>query len=598
MLASLSTPWAERFDDMVRDKILAWLSRTMYVVAALVAASLVLEYGFHLNQEQEQLLHLVDIVVLAIFALDALIRFGLSRRKLSYVRARWPALAIVCFVVSQIFLVSRLAETGWLPAFLEARSVFALSKGYIIILQIYLVFLIVAEAVRANRRLASLRIRPGATVILSFVFIILVGTLLLLTPRATVGGEISLVDALFSATSSVCVTGLIVVDTGSYFSGFGQGIVLTLIQIGGLGLITFTAFFALVMRRGLGVREGLVLRGMMTFEAIGQIGRTLRYMIGLTLLLEGAGAALLFLATRFDFATVGEAASRSVFHSVSAFCNAGFSLYSTSFERYAGNVPVNLVMTSLIVIGGLGFPVVMNFFGRRVLSTGSTGGGPRWSLHSRLVLAMTAALLIAGTLSFLLLENSGALAGKPFGEKLLVSYFQSVTARTAGFNTVRTASLALPTLFMLAALMFIGGSPGGTAGGVKTVSFGLVLASIRSMFGGGRRVELFRRRVPDRIVSEALVVVAVGIIVVAGGTFVLLMLEDLTLSQVLFEVVSAFGTVGLSTGVTPTLSSAGKIVLMIIMLTGRIGPLTLALAIGQRRERMLYDYAEERVVIG
>ena len=173
-----------------------------------------------------------------------------------------------------------------------------------------------------------------------------------------------------------------------------------------------------------------------------------------------------------------------------------------------------------------------------------------------------------------------------------------MTARTAGFNTVRTASLALPTLFLFSALMFIGGSPGGTAGGVKTATFGLVLASVAGMFGGRGRVELFKRRISDTVIREALVVVAMGNIVVSTGTFVLLIFEDLTLSQVLFEVVSAFGTVGLSTGVTPSLSAAGKIALMLIMLTGRIGPLTLALAIGQRGEKPVYDFPEERVIIG
>ena len=583
---------------MKRDLILKWLSRAMYAVAAIAAVSLVVEYGFYLGRDQEQILHLIDLAVVVLFVADALVHLGFARRKVAYLKKHWPSFAILALIVCQLALVFHLQARGWLPAFLEARGVLSLTKAYIIVIQAYLVILIVGQAVRANRRVASFRVRPARTVMLSFLFVILAGTLLLCTPRATVDGQISIVDALFSATSSVCVTGLIVADTGTYFSGFGQGVILTLIQIGGLGLITFTAFFAIVLRRGLGVRETLVLRGMLSFEAVGRMGRTLRYMIGITLGLEALGALLLFFATRFDFASVGEAISRSVFHAVSAFCNAGFSLYSTSFERYVGNVPVNLVMTSLIVIGGLGFPVIMNVFGRRVLAAGAGKISSRWSLHSKLVLVTTAALLVVGTLGFFLLEGDGVLAGKPLGERFLTSYFASVTARTAGFNTVRTASLALPTLFLLAALMFIGGSPGGTAGGVKTSTFGLVLASVTSMFGGKGKVELFKRRIAESAAREALVVVAMGILVVSAGTFVLLIVEDLTLSQVLFEVVSAFGTVGLSTGITPTLSAAGKIALMLIMLTGRIGPLTLAVAIGQRREKAVYDYPEGRVVIG
>jgi len=582
----------------VKETITKWLSRVMYGVAAVAFASLVLEYGFHLTRTQTDLLHLIDLAVVLIFVADSILRFALSSRKLAYLRAHWPSFAVLALILVQLALVFHFQARGWLPAFLEARSVFSLTKAYIIVIQVYLVALIIGQAVKANSGIAARRMAPARTVVLSFILVIFIGTLFLMTPRATVGGQTNLVDAAFTATTSVCVTGLVVVDTGSYFSGFGQGVILVLIQIGGLGLITLTAFFALVLRRNLGVREGLVLRGMLTFESLGKVGRTLRYMIGITLLLEGVGALLLFLTTRSDFGRAGEAAGRAVFHAVSAFCNAGLSLYSTSFERYVDNIPYNLVITTLIIIGGLGFPVIMNLAGRRVLRAGNLGTRSRWSLHSKIVLAMTGMLLLAGTLGFFLLESNGILAGRPLGEKLLASYFTSVTARTAGFNTVRTAYLGLPTLFMLAILMFIGGSPGGTAGGVKTSTFGLVLASISSTFRGKGRVELFRRMVPEEGIREALVVVAMGIIVVAVGTFVLLIVEELALRDVLFEVVSAFGTVGLSTGVTATLSPVGKIALMVIMLTGRIGPLTLALAISEREEKPIYDYPRERVVIG
>jgi len=583
---------------MTRERFLLWLSRAMFVVAALAVVSLILEYGFYLGENQQRLLHLIDLAIVVAFLADAAIRFALARGKLSFLASRWPGLAIAVLLVSQFLLIAHFQGQGLLPAFLEARSIFSLAKGYIIVLQLYLVAMIVVQAVRANRKVASYRLHPSRTVFLSFLVIIFFGTMLLLTPRATGENRIEVIDAVFSATSAVCVTGLVVVDTGSFFTQFGQGVILTLIQIGGLGLITLTAFFAIVLRRGLGVRESLVLRGMLTFESVGRIGNTLRVMIGITFLMEGLGAMLLFIATRTDFASVADAVHHSIFHAVSAFCNAGFSLYSTSFERYAGHAGINAVVTILIIVGGIGFPVIMNILGRRVLFAGTARIGPRYSVHSKLVLLTTASLLVAGTGCFYLLERNGVLAGMSPGRQLMASFFGSVTARTAGFNTTPTSSLALPTLFMLAVLMFIGGSPGGTAGGVKTSTMGLVIASIGSIFTGRSRVELFRRHVPDPVVREALVVVAMGIIVVSGGTFFLLASEDLTLSQVLFEVVSAFGTVGLSTGITPTLSPAAKIVLMLIMLTGRIGPLTLALAIGQRRAKLLYDYPKERVVIG
>jgi trk system potassium uptake protein len=582
---------------MDRERVFVWLSRAMYFVATIAAVSLILEYGFYLSPPAREWLHLIDLLIIGIFVADAALRFAFSRRRYSYLKLRWPALVIAALVLLQLLLVNRLRGTGRLPFVFEERGLFSLAKGYIVVLQAYLIFLIVGQAVAANRRFASLRMRPARTVMLSFLLIIAVGTFLLSTPKATVHG-IFPVDALFTATSAVCVTGLAVVDTGAEFTRFGQAVILALIQIGGLGLITLTAFFAVAMRRTLGLQESLALRGMVTYGDVGRMGRTLGSVIGITLLLETVGAVVLLCATRPEFGTARAAVWTSVFHSVSAFCNAGFSLHTTNLERYVGNVPVTLTITTLIVLGGLGFPVMMNALGYRVLSGHPSRCRFRWGIHSRLVLGMTAALLAIGTLGFFLLERNGALAGRPLGEQLLASYFGSVTARTAGFNTVRTAFLSLPTLFMLTALMFIGGSPGGTAGGVKTSTFGVVLATINALLRGKDRVELMKRRIPDRVVNESLVVVAAAIFVITAATFLLLVSEKTGLSDTLFEVVSAFGTVGLSTGLTPLLSPLAKVALVVVMLTGRIGPLTLVLAIGQRQVRRSYDYPEETVLVG
>jgi trk system potassium uptake protein TrkH len=582
---------------MDRERVFVWLSRAMFFVAGVAAVSLILEYGFYLSTRAREWLHLIDLLVVGLFVADASLRFSLSRQRISHLKFRWPALAIGALVLVQLLLVNRLRGTGWLPFFFEERGLFSLAKGYIIVLQAYLIFLIVGQAVAANRRIASLRIRPARTVMLSFLIIIVIGTFLLCTPKATVHG-IRPVDALFTATSAVCVTGLSVVDTGTHFTRFGQAIILALIQIGGLGLITLTAFFAVAMRRTLGLQESVALRGMVTYGEVGRMGRTLGSVIGITLLLETAGAIVLLVATRPDFGTARAAVWTSVFHSISAFCNAGFSLHTTNLERYVGNIPVTLTITTLIILGGLGFPVIMNALGHRVLADHPSRCRTRWGIHSRLVLGMTVVLLVVGTLGFFLLERDGALAGRPLGEKLLASYFGSVTARTAGFNTVRTGFLSLPTLFMLTALMFIGGSPGGTAGGVKTSTFGIVLATINAMLRGKGRVELMKRRIPDRVVNESLVVVAAAIFVITAATFLLLVSEKTALSDTLFEVVSAFGTVGLSTGITPILSPLAKVALVLVMLTGRIGPLTLVLAIGQRHVRHSYDYPEETVLVG
>jgi potassium uptake TrkH family protein len=568
----------------------------MLAVAAVAAASLLLEYGFDLSPAARERLHAVDLGIIVVFLAEALIRFALSRRKFFHVKLRWPALAIAVLVVLQLALVRRLSGTGWLPVVLEERGMFSLAKGYIVVLQVYLLLLVVGQAVLANRRIASLRVRPARTVMLSFLLLITGGTLLLMTPKATVGG-IAPVDALFTATSAICVTGLTVVDTGTQFTRFGQAIILGLIQVGGLGLITLTAFFAVAVRSSLGIRESLAVRGMINYEGVGRMARTLRSVIGITFLVEAVGAALLVAATHGDFGTTRAAVWTAVFHSISAFCNAGFSLHSTNLEHYVSNAAVVFTVTTLIVLGGLGFPVLMNALGFRVLAEHPSRCRARWSLHARVVLLTTATLLIAGTVAFFLLERDRVLAGQPLGHQLLASYFGSVTARTAGFNTVRTAFLSLPTLFMLTVLMFIGGSPGGTAGGVKTSTIGVVLSTISALFRGRGRVEIMGRRIPDQVVNEALVVVAAAIVVVASATFFLLISDGTALSDTLFEVVSAFGTVGLSTGITPLLTPAAKIVLSLVMLIGRIGPLTLVLAIGQRQVRHTYDYPEETVLV-
>ncbi|MBN2565671.1 MAG: hypothetical protein JXB46_08170, partial [Candidatus Eisenbacteria bacterium] len=429
-----------------RERFLRFLSRAMFAVAGIAAMSLVAQYGFYMSESQQRILSMLDLVIVGVFMLDALLRFALSRRKIAYLRARWPAMALVGLIAAQLYLVWALRGTGRLPAFTTGSGAFSLTKGYIVVIQLYLVFLILAEALRANRRISSARIAPARTIIFSFLFIIVVGALLLLTPKATRDGSMSLIDALFTSTSAVCVTGLIVVDTGSFFTRVGHGIILVLIQIGGLGLITFATFFATALRGGMGVRESLVVRGMMSFESIGRIGRTLRYVIGITFFVEAIGALALYFSTRFDFTSAVQALRASIFHSISAFCNAGLSLNSMSFERYAGNLPVNITMTSLIIIGGLGFPVLMTVLHKQTLLGRGSADGRVWPVHVRLVFAMTAALLIFGALSFLALEWNGALAGRPLGEKLLASWFGSVTARTAGFDTVPTAALALPTI--------------------------------------------------------------------------------------------------------------------------------------------------------
>jgi trk system potassium uptake protein TrkH len=435
-----------------------------------------------------------------------------------------------------------------------------------------------------------------------FAITILFGTVLLMLPGMTVEGGINLVNALFTATSAVCVTGLVVVDTGTYFTRAGQGIILLLIQIGGLGIFTFSTFFMLILRGKTTLRGHLLIQETMTHFPYRNLLRLLRNIIFFTFGAEALGALCLWIVfkTQFDGAT---AVYASVFHSVSAFCNAGFSLWATSFENYSGNIPVTVTIMTLIILGGLGFTVVTEV-GTGIFRKSSES--VHLSLNTRIVLATTLALIVGGALLFWLLERHNVLASRPVSEQVLASVFQSVTARTAGFNTVRTAGLTSAALFVLIGLMFIGASPGSVGGGVKTTTFAVYVMMIYSYVRGKENVELFGRTIPHHITSKTLATIGTSIGLIMLSALLIQIIESLGKNPAehthfldwLFEVVSAFGTVGLSTGETPGLKDASKLVIIATMFAGRVGPLGLALSLVGRESTQRYKYPEENVMIG
>jgi trk/ktr system potassium uptake protein len=401
------------------------------------------------------------------------------------------------------------------------------------------------------------------------------------------------------------VTGLVVVDTGTRFSPAGQAIVLALIQAGGLGLMTFAVFVSALLGRSLSFTDRMVIQDAMHHTPMPGVRRLVRYVLVFTLATEATGAALLWLRFRGE-RPGGEALWQAVFHSVSAFCNAGFSLLGDNLVRYRADVFVNLVITALIIVGGLGFlvnlelrdQIVARLAGRRP---------PRLTLHARVVLAVTAILLVAGAAVFLLLEWHNLLSGLPLREKLLAAWFQSVTPRTAGFNTVDFGRASSDTLFFTIFLMFVGASPGSTGGGIKTTSLGLIFALFVARWRGRGRARLFRRTIPHAVMDRALALALLAWVLVSVAILVLVSSQghgrpfssdEPRVVALMFEAVSAFGTVGLSTGITPALNAAGKLVLVLLMFVGRVGPLTLVLAVGPRGEKGRFRYAEENVMVG
>jgi len=430
----------------------------------------------------------------------------------------------------------------------------------------------------------------------SFLVTIIVGTLLLLLPFSTKSGHISVIDALFTSTSAVCVTGLVVQNTPVYFSSAGQVIVLILFQLGGLGIMTFSTMIILAAGRKISVKDKIMVQEGFHHVAPKDFKSLIRNIFYFTVFIELAGTLVLFLHFMKD-TSWPRALYHSFFHSVSAFCNAGFSLFSDSFVSYRGNVLVNAIIVILIILGGLGFLVLQE--GKEILHLLVKRKRRHVSLHTKLVLVLTLVLIVFSFIFFFLIENHNSLKTFTPGEKVLSSLFQVITPRTAGFNTIDLSYLSLGSVFLLILLMFIGASPGSTGGGVKTSTMGVIFAFLKSRIAARESVSIFRKTLAFPLVTRAFLVISLSLSVIFLSSFVLVLIEPgVSLRDVLFEVFSAFSTVGLSLGLTPKLSVLGKIVITLTMYTGRIGPLTLLYAFSRPRPRGQYEYVEESVMIG
>lgn len=447
---------------------------------------------------------------------------------------------------------------------------------------------------------------PSRMIVVFFMLLIITGTLLLFFVNNSLGMPISLIDSFFTATSASCVTGLIVLDTGSAFSFPGQLIILFLIQAGGLGIITFSAayIFAFGQRANYEMREA----SRMTYAPARKIklGGVLKTIAIYTVIIESVGALFLFFRWRIDHGGA-DALWLSVFHSVSAFCNAGFSLFKDSFISYRLDFLVNTVICILVVLGGIGFFVIFEVHEKITSINIKEIQFRRFSLQTKLVISVTALLLISGASGFMVFEWFNVLKGLPLRDKIIMSVFQSVTPRTAGFNTVDLSSLTDSTLFMFVILMFIGASPGSTGGGLKTTSFGILLFSVISKLRGEDSIFLFERRIKQVSINRVLTlsILAMTLVVIITMCITITEYGDISHSRnegrifdVFFETVSAFGTVGLSVGITGQLTSAGKLLIIITMFLGRIGPLTLAVILSERVRRSKISYPDEDVMIG
>ncbi len=437
-------------------------------------------------------------------------------------------------------------------------------------------------------------INPARVMAAGFIGLIITGSLLLSLPVARVAGELSYIDALFTATSAVCVTGLVVVDTGTFYSFFGQTTIMILVFVGSLGFMTMTTMIFLFLGRRITLKDRILVREALNQESLAGVVRLVTSVLHIALLFILSGTILM--AFRFvPQLGYGRGIFFSLFHSISAFGNAGFDLFGNfeSLTRFPADYLVNGTMMALFMIGGLGFTVVIDLIRHFRFRS-------RISLHSRMVLLISGVLLLGGTILILILEynNPETLANLNLGAKLFTALFTAATPRTAGFNVLDTAALGYPAFLLLLVLMFIGASPASTGGGVKTTTIGIIFVTLTAMIRGRQEPVFHMRRFSLSQIMKAVSIVCAAAVLIFSATFILTLVENIEFSALLFEVFSAFGTVGLSRGITTELGTVSKVVLIITMLGGRVGPLTLLVALTRKKREDILHYPEEQMLIG
>ncbi len=523
----------------------------------------------------------INLAVVLIFILDVLLRFLASPDKKKHLLRNW-----FDFIVFVPFI-----QLAW---GIENTPFFVITR------QVVIITILISRVRKTNKLLNLISLKPAQLVIVTFAAAIIAGTILLMLPAATVSGErTSFIDALFTATSATCVTGLIVKDTAAYFSMFGQVVILGLIQIGGLGIMTFSVSLALILGRRMNLQHEAIMSDVVEQSALAEVKNTIMYILRMTFILELLGALFLFFAWLGKTGGVFNTFYYALFHSVSAFCNAGFSTFTANLVGFREDIWTNAVICCLIISGGLGFTVIKDiqkYFRSRF--DFSLKAKNNLKVQTKIVLITSLILVVLGGAVLYFLEKDHAFSGLSEKNKILSSLFQSVTARTAGFNSCDIAGLSSASLFVMIGLMFIGGSPGSTAGGVKTTTLSVLWAVLISEIRGRENVEIGRRTIPPETIKKAVTMFFLSIILVGLFVSALLFMEKKMFLDTLFEAVSAFGTVGLSTGLTGVLSGNGKLVVAILMFIGRLGPLTLGYAFLKRRVVPKYEYAQESVAIG
>lgn len=563
----------------------------LLISGLLFMGMLIVYFGFHpsahaLKQTSEWLKWLFPLVFIAKYVQE-FIRFKSKRRWAQFVEAG-------LFVINSTLLV----------LYSKGIPIFGVHPTSIAAVAVILLFL--SESSKLFRIVNSVKMAPPLLFALSFLAVIGVGSGLLMLPNAQ-AVPLSYFEALFTATSAVCVTGLVVVDTAVAFTHMGQLIIMLLIQIGGLGVMAFTGFFAFAFTGTVSFKDRILMRDVFSSDTLNDIFKILFKMIAFTFILEAAGALIIYFGLPDD---LPNKTFTAVFHAVSAFCNAGFSTLSNGLAAPDGAYSTSLYLTisMLVVLGGIGFPVLLTFYALikhqilkiiqpKILHFRSARYMSK-NIAERLVLVTTLVLLVGGTLGYYLLERNSSLAQEPENRRWLIAFFGSMSSRTAGFNMIDMAAWSYPTIFLMIGLMWVGASPGSTGGGIKTTTIALAAHAVYNFIRGRHIVEIGYRRIGRETLSRVLVVISLSIATISTAFFMLLITEPgADPMQLLFEVVSAFSTVGLSITGTASFSMSGQTIIMVLMFVGRVGPLTLLSGLFMSSHRRYYQYPEHDLII-
>jgi trk system potassium uptake protein TrkH len=574
------------------------IDRLIFLILLLGLISLFLEYGVHPTPLVRIFVNILDFAVIILFTLETVLRFSTASDKKSFVGDNIFDLMLL------VILIVLFTYTKYTAFLMHSQKLQQFSTKIIMIRNIFSILKIFGRVKKLNYFLKSISSRPAQTIAFSFLVVILIGTILLMLPFAIADGyRLGIINALFTATSAVCVTGLIVVDTATKFTLYGKIVIMLLIQVGGLGIMILSYFSAVMIGKRISIEEKLAMSYLINEQDMHKISRTIVKIILVTFAIELVGAMLLFAKLQQSMGVSPHTMLFSVFHSISAFCNAGFALYTDSLEGFKSSILVNFIIAGLIILGGISFAVIFNLtdvYRKRSRIRLFNGGRrlARLNLNTKAVLIVTGILIFSGMLLIYGLEHRGNLVQYGLKTQYLSAFFQSVTLRTAGFNTIPISQLKVASLLLMVLFMFIGGASGSTAGGIKVNTVFVIFAYIKSTLSGKSETTALKNTIPRDLINKSFMLAILALLAVFSGTFILSISEHFSLDKILFEVVSAFGTVGLSTGITGLLSGVGKITIIILMFIGRIGPLTLIAALSRKSKQYEVKYPEESMQIG